>query len=197
MTDIQFEGQQTDEQILYKIKPHPLSTIIAIITVILLAILFYAILLVISTQTPSGLTQTLRIGGFLFAVLLVICGTLWNKTVYAKSRTYITDRRIMRFEVMTPFMTTKRALFWNEALKAKGFPPNLFYKWLKVGMLEIDAVASGHENVRVPDVYYYDDLASYIDKILFIVKNKATDVATLKPFVPKPKGQRDQQTLTS
>ncbi len=48
-----------------------------------------------------------------------------------------------------------------------------------------------HEDVRVTDVYYFEDLANYIDKILFTFKNTPGDIAAIKPFVPHPKGQRD------
>jgi len=44
------------------------------------------------------------------------------------------------------------------------------------------------EDVRITDVYYFEDLANYIDKILFTFKNTPAEVANLKPFVPKPKG---------
>lgn len=189
MTELLFDGQQGDEQVLYEITPQALTMYVKIITIVLLAVFFYVFLLLISTVAPS-FASILRVVGFVLSIVLIIGGVWWNKTVYKKSRAYITDRRIMRIEVMTPFITTKRALFWNEALKAKGYSPNLLYRWLNIGTIEIDPIVSGQENVRITDVYYFEDLANYIDKILFTFKNKPTEVTTLKPFVPKPKGQR-------
>ena len=55
-------------------------------------------------------------------------GTWWNNLIAREDRTYLTDRRIIRFEVVTPFFKTKRALFWNEAMKAKGYAQNLIAK---------------------------------------------------------------------
>ena len=36
-----------------------------------------------------------------------------------------------------------------------------------------------------------NDLGNYIDKILFTYKQMPTGVANIRPFVPKPKGERD------
>ena len=86
---------------------------------------------------------------------------------------------------------TKRALFWSETLKAKAYAPNMIFRMLKVGTIDVEPQLADHEDVRITDVYYFEDLANYIDKILFTFKNKPTDVAAIKPFVPKAKGQRD------
>ena len=40
-------------------------------------------------------------------------------------------------------------------------------------------------------VYYYRDLGNYIDKILYTYKQKPKEMKKIKPFVEKPKGQRD------
>lgn len=188
--DIQFDGQQTDERILYIVAPHPFAKYIAFTRLALLALFFFLILQLIASVV-SALAGLLQMASVILSVILLIVGVWWNQTVYSKSKTYITDRRIIRFEVMTPFFTTKRALFWNEALKAKGYAPNIVWKMLKIGKVRIEPQLAEGEDVLVHDVYMYDDVANYIDKILFTFKNKPAEVAAIKPFVPKPKGQRD------
>jgi hypothetical protein len=91
---------------------------------------------------------------------------------------------------VSPFFVTKRALFWNEALKAKAYASNIFFRSFKIGTIDVEPQLAEHEDVRVTDVYYFEDLANYIDKILFTFKNKPEDIASIKPFVPKVKGQR-------
>lgn len=191
MENIQFDGQQTDERVLYIIVPHPLAKYLAIATLVILAGFFYFFLQLIGGIAPSFAGLFIRIASFIFPVLLLVVGIWWNQTVYSKSKTYITDRRIIRFEVTTPFFTTKRALFWNEALKAKGYAPNIFWKMLNIGAVEVEPHLAENEDVHVSDVFMYDDVANYIDKILYTFKNKPAEVALIKPFVPKPKGQRD------
>ena len=62
---------------------------------------------------------------------------------------------------------------------------------MKIGTIDVEPQLAEHEDVRVTDVYYFEDLANYIDKILFTFKNSPAEIATLKPFVPKGKGLRD------
>ena len=189
MEAIGFEGQQTGERVLYTIVPHPLSKFIAIAKIIGISIFFYLMLVLIGTVVPQA-ASPLKTIGFIFSALLLGIGTWWNNTVYAKDRTYITDRRIIRFDVVSPFFKTKRALFWNEALKAKGYAPNLFFRMRKIGILEVEPIMGDKENVIVRDVFYFEDLANYIDKILFTFKNKPAEVDQIAPFIPKPRGER-------
>jgi len=185
-----FNGQQEGERILYTVTPHAIHKYLAVARLIFLALFFFIVLWVIGGIIPT-MTTLFRVTGFIVALILLGVGYWWNLTVFKKSRTYITDRRIIRFDVVSPFFVTKRALFWNEALKAKAYASNIFLRSFKIGTIDIDPLLAEHEDVRVPDVYYFEDLANYIDKILFTFKNKPTDVAAIKPFVPKAQGQRD------
>lgn len=187
--DAVFDGQQDGERVLYVVSPHPFSKYFAISRVFFLAIFLYIVLWVIGTIVPSAVIA-LQLTGFLLALMLVVVGIWWNLTVFKKARTYITDRRIIRFDVVSPFFMTKRALFWNEALKAKAYAPNIFMRMMKIGTIDVEPQLAEHEDVRVTDVYYFEDLANYIDKILFTFKNAPGDIATMKPFVAKEKGQR-------
>lgn len=190
MEGIIFDGQQTDERVLYEIAPHQYAKYTSIIKIVLLSIFFYIVINLISTVYAPA-TVFLQLVGLLFSAAVLIIGLWWIQTVYTKAKTYITDRRIIRFEVSTPFVTAKRALFWNEALKAKGYPPNLFYKMLNIGIVRVEPQMDSSEDVIVTDVFMYGDVANYIDKILFTFKNKPADIADIRPFVPKPRGQRD------
>jgi len=184
-----FEGQQTDEKILYTITPHKFALYIAIVKIIFLSVFFYLVLLLIATVVPQA-AMILQIGGFILSAAVLIGGLLWNKVSQERAKTYITDRRIIRFEQTTPFFLAKRALFWSEGLKAKGYSPNLIYKFLKLGSIIVEPQQATQEDVRVTDVYYYEDLANYIDKILYTVKNKPENLNAIQPFVPKPRGKR-------
>lgn len=190
MEAIQFDGQQTDERVLYVVAPHQFAKHIALIRLVFLALFFFLILQLVSSVAPT-VAGTVGVVSILLTATLLIVGVWWNHTVYGKSKTFITDRRIIRFEVMTPFFTTKRALFWNEALKAKGYAPNIIWKMLKIGKVRVEPQLAEGEDVLIHDVSLYDDVANYIDKILFTFKNKPADVAAILPFIPKPKGQRD------
>lgn len=190
MEKIIFDGQQADERILYVIAPHPLNKKVALVKNLALALFFVIILFLVASFVTQAST-ILQASGIIIAILIMAVGTWWNNLIYREDRTYLTDRRIIRFEVVTPFFKTKRALFWSEAMKAKGFAPNLIAKYLKIGTIIVEPQLADHENVIVNNVYYFEDLANYIDKILFVFKNKPDEINQIKPFVPKPKGQRD------
>ncbi len=185
-----FDGQQEGERVLYVVTRHPLAQQLAIARTIFLSLFLYLMFLMIGFVVPSA-AGILQITSIVLAMVLLGAGTLWNRKVFAQDKTYITDRRIIRFDVVSPFFMTKRALFWNEALKAKAYSPNLLYRTMKIGTIDVEPQLAEHEDVRVTDVYYFEDLANYIDKILFTFKNSPGEIAGLKPFVPKAKGQRD------
>ncbi len=185
-----FDGQQEGERVLYIAHPHPIAKQLAIARIVFLAIFFFVVLWVIGTIVPTA-SSMLQLVGFFLSLALLAVGIWWNLTVYKKAKTYITDRRIIRFDVVSPFFMTKRALFWNEALKAKAYAPNLLYRTMKIGTIDVEPQLAEGEDVRVTDVYYFEDLANYIDKILFTFKNSPGEIASMKPFVPKEKGKRD------
>lgn len=189
MDGIVFDGQQTDERVLSEIKPHPYTLIFTIVKVTTFLLFFYAVLLGIASIIPSAEAQ-IQLWSTLFFVLTVAGSLLWVITVFNKSITYITDRRIIRLELLSPIYTSKRALFWSETLKAKGYSTNLIWRLLKIGNVQVEPQAAGHENVRVTDVYLFEDFANYVDKIIFITKNTPNEIVNVQSFVPKQKGER-------
>lgn len=177
----QFDGQQEGERILFEIHPHVIVKHLVIAKIALTALIFLVI----------GIVTSLFLPGLAIAVVILAIGIWWNTMLFADTHAYVTDRRIMRFERVSPFLVTKRALFWNEAMKAKAYQPNLILQKFNIGTLIVEPQISGEENVYIPHIYFAEDLANYIDKILFTFKNSPADVVLIKPFVPKPRGQRD------
>lgn len=176
-----FDGQQEGERVLFEIHPHKTVKHLAIAKTVLIAALFFII----------GAITGLFLAGLLMAVLVIAGGIWWHTNVFADTRAYVTDRRIMRFERVSPFLVTKRGLFWNEVMKAKAYQPNLVLQKLNIGTLVIEPQVSTEANVIVEHIHYAEDLANYIDKILYTFKNTPGELATIRPFIPKPKGQRD------
>lgn len=184
-----FDGQQSDERILATLTPEKVVKYGAVVVMAILASLFF--LMISSLQNFMGPVAGMsKLLAGILGVVLVAGSVWWNNQVLTKTRTYITDRRIIRFEIIPPFFRNKRALFWNEAMKAKGYAPNIFFRILKIGNVQVEPVQTETEDVLVTEVSYFEDIANYIDKILFLVKNRPSEITTLKPFVAKPKGQR-------
>lgn len=189
MATIVFDGQQEGERILHELRPHQIAKYVAITRGVILSLSLLLVLLIIASVAPAA-AGILTSVGVVLGLILIGASVWWNNKVYGQSRTFITDRRIIRFDVVSPFYQTKRSLFWNEALKAKGWAPNLLYRMLGIGTVEVSPHMDQHEDVIVPNVAYFEDLANYIDKILFTYKQNPAAIADFKPFIPKPRWRR-------
>jgi len=184
-----FDGQQDGEKILAALTPHPLTKTLSIVGLVLLILLFSCIAFMIGSVVPIA-GGTIKLVGVLLSAIILITGIWWIETTFKKAITYITDRRVMRFDVTTPFFTTKRALFWNEVLKAKAYAPNIILKSLNIGEVVLEPIAATEESICISNVSFYEDIANYIDKILYTTKNKLQEMDTFKPFIFKSKGHR-------
>lgn len=187
--DLEFQGQQEGERILYVIRPHGIKKVVNIFLAAFIAVFIFFILKFFGLRVPFDPLHYKVIS--IIIALLAFVGRLWWIELYCSySKTVLTDRRIVRLEFSLPGFTKKRALFWNEVTKTKAYAPNLLFRFLKVGTLSLHPMLIPDEDITVNYVYYYDDIANYIDKILYLQKNKPEEITFLRPFVAKPKGKR-------
>lgn len=199
-SDTDFYGKQTDEKILYVVRPHPLSTTFSLVKICLVAVVILLVLVILGTQIQS-LTGIFMTAGLILFLLIILIGTKVVLDWQTREVAYITDRRLVRFEPTTLFATNSRTLAWDEVVKIKTYPSNFILKQLAIGNVVVHARTPGRpddqgrgeitaDDIQLKDVYYYRDLGNYIDKILFTYKQKPAEIANIMPFVPKPKGQR-------
>lgn len=200
-TENLFYGQQENEKILYVSKPHFISGIINTIKVLIIALVIFIIFIFIGKEiaTLSSLFYSL---GIAIPVLIMLLGLKIVNNIQGKNISYITDRRIVRFEPTTFFATNIRSLSWDEAVKVKTFAPNMLWKQLKIGTVIVHARTTvktideesrqtlSADDIEINDVYLYRDLGNYIDKILFTYKQMPAGVAQIRPFIEKPRGER-------
>lgn len=202
-TRTKFFGQQEDERILHVVQPHPFAIKLKLIKVYTASFVMLLGLSIIGKLIPN-LFGAFFLIGFILAGISLIVGTMIVKVSQKKNKTYFTDRRIVRFEPTTLFATNIRSLSWDEVVKVKTYPPNLFLKQRAIGTVVIHARTTVRtvdeelkpspvtaDDIEITDVYYYRDLGNYIDKILYTYKQRPKEMKKIKPFVEKPKGQRD------
>lgn len=199
-TETDFYGKQTDERILYVVHPHHLATTLALIKIYSVAVVISLSLVILGGQITS-LTGLFTMLAILLFIVIIAVGTKIVFDWQARNLAYITDRRIVRFEPTTLVATNARTLSWDEVVKVKTYPPNMLWKQMAIGSVVVHARTptrvddGGHGEVTADDielnhVYFYRDLGNYIDKILFTYKQKPREVAEIRPFVPKPRGER-------
>jgi hypothetical protein len=193
-----FPGQQTNERVLYEVKPHIYAQYLSLAKIYLLSIVIFVVMVAL-----GSMSMMLPVLGFVLSITIALFGTWAVIAMFQKNVTYITDRRIIRFEAATPFATNVRGLTWDEVVKIKTFPRNAIWKMLMIGTVVAHAGstyvhthAATRENVYTNDdldlehVYYYKDLGNYLEKILYLYKHNSPELAEIRPFVPKPAGQR-------
>jgi len=196
-----FYGQQENEKILYVTRPHTIASTVNTVKVILIALGAFIIFFYIGKEIDS-LSSFFYSVGIIVPALILVIGTKLVKNFQIKNISYITDRRIVRFEPTTFFATNIRSLSWDEAVKVKTFAPNMVWKQLKIGTVIVHARTTvktvdeearhslSADDIEINDVYLYRDLGNYIDKILFTYKQMPAGVADIRPFVEKPRGER-------
>lgn len=196
-----FYGQQENEKILYVVKPHFLATLFNLIKVYVVAIAIFAIFFMMA-KVISTEANLLHILGTVLGAIIFIIGTKFVKSYQKRNISYITDRRIVRFDPTTFFATNIRTLSWDEAVKVKTYSPNILYKQSMVGSVVVHARTSvkttdeeitntmAADDIELKDVYLYRDLGNYIDKILYTYKQIPAEMKSIRAFIPKPKGKR-------
>jgi membrane-bound ClpP family serine protease len=198
-SDTDFFGKQEGERILYVVKPHLLSLIFKLLKIYLIAFAVFLVLIILGTQLVF--LNLFLLGGAILAVVIAIVGTKVVTDYQRRDMAYITDRRLMRFDPTTLFATNPRSLTWDEVVKVKTYPSNVFFKQLAIGNVVVHARTPARpdehtpgtvaaDDIELKDVYYYKDLGNYIDKILFTYKQKPKEMETIRPFIAKPKGER-------
>jgi hypothetical protein len=199
-SDTDFFGKQGDEKILYVIRPHIFALVVKLVKIYLISFAVLIVLVVLGAQLQFY-SVFFYVGGVVLALLVMIFGTKVTSDYQSRDIAYITDRRLVRFEPTTLFATNSRSLTWDEVVKAKTYPPNFLWKQLAIGNVIVQARTParpddmGHgdlvaDDIFINDVYYYRDLGNYIDKILFTFKQKPKAMEEIRPFVPKPRGER-------
>jgi|GEM_PF-737434 len=194
---IEFPGQQTGERVLYRAKMSSKMKILSMVVVVIVALFFLVMFQIVwSILTPTLLEMNaspifLLLANFL-GIALAIFVLWWINRVYDQTELFITDRRVLKFLPLVPYRTSVRTLFWEEVIKVKTFYKNtLLEKMLGIGSFEVHGRNHETDNIEMDYLIYHEDLGNYVDKILYIYKNKPEELTTFKKFVPKPVGKRD------
>lgn len=184
-----FPGIQEGERILYFAKPH-----VGMKFVIFGGVVLASLFLVLTTQIIIGAifpSPSVQLAALVITVLIVAATLWWVHVLHEGQKYYITDRRAVRFAPTTPFYTSTRSIFWDYATKLR-----TYYKYpviqplLKVGSITINAKETVEDDLEINHVTFHHDLANYIDKIIYTFHNKPEELSNIRPFIPKPRGER-------
>jgi hypothetical protein len=126
-------------------------------------------------------------------VLLV--AVWWNVKYFRSAVAYVTERRVIRFTPSFAVTYSKRMVFWRDVLKTKSVSDNVFWRLLKVGILEVVPKSGADQSLLLRSVYYYEDLGNYFDKLVYLTNAEPHELKTVRPFVALPRWERYPQEL--
>ena len=196
-TNNTFLGQQEGEKIISVITPHQWVFILEYAKLIIVSL--FLLIGFISFQKISPIFVYVVI---IFSLLTLIIGYFLYRSIHSKRFTYITDRRIVRFEPSNAFIVNNRSLTWDNVLKVKTFSTNFIWRLFNIGTVIIhskttttgtnspDQVLLGNDDIVLKNVYFYKDLGHYIDKIIYLYEHSSSELNSMRPFITKAKGQR-------
>lgn len=197
-----FYGQQDGERILYEVRPHAwwrLITLLKFGVAGLAIVLFFWIL----GGSASAWIATLRLSGVILAGIVVVVGWWIDYSERTQKVTYITDRRVVRFAAITPWVTNSRSILWDEVVKIKTTSPNFVWRICNIGSVIVHArstiipaegqlseQAVTNDDIMIEGISYFKDLGNYLDKVLYLYKKDPAGLQSIRTFVPKPAGKR-------
>jgi len=149
-------------------------------------------------------TWPIRMVGMLLGLMIIGIGGLAVLLAGKRSKTYVTDRRVVRFTAATLWGTASRTLAWDEVVKVKTYSPNFWFRLFNIGSVVVHArttilpgvaEADTYQNVTNDDILmdgieYFRDLGNYMDKVLYLYKKEPEQLKTIRSFVAKPRGKR-------
>lgn len=185
-----FPGKQEEERVLYIVRPHWVMFLASVMRIMLFSGLF-----MLAWYSASDrlfvISESLEIRGYILIAIIALVFLWWRHKYYKYLRAYVTDIRLVRFEAVFPITEKRRALFWRDVTKTRGIAPNVFWRALNLGTVEISPLLVEYGgNILLPCTYYFEDLAAYMDKIIHNCKEHPEKMPELRPFILKPKGQR-------
>ncbi|MEK7166233.1 MAG: hypothetical protein AAB874_05500 [Patescibacteria group bacterium] len=195
-SDIRFPGQASDERILYVAREAKVMRFLRSVFVLLAA----AMLLIVSQIVLGILTQMANVELGLWQVVLFAVGIVfgavglwWVNTTWQKSVFIITNRRLTKFIYVTPWNRYNLSVTLDMIEDTGAYSRGYFEALVKIGTFTARSAAGNREEKYffVDHVEYAEDLANYVNKVLFMFKNDVAKLDTFRPFITEKGAARE------
>ncbi|CAN5198559.1 hypothetical protein BH11PAT1_BH11PAT1_7050 [soil metagenome] len=201
-TDFQFPGQSTDEEILYVTREAPIVLTIKRLGVIGVALLMIFGGLFLSSLPPEISPAIIASAQMLFIIFGVIFGVIgwwWVSVLWKKSLFILTNRRLTKFIYVTPWNRYNLSVTLDKIENTGAYNRGNFEAFFKVGTLTARSSAGNREEKYffVTRIKAAEDLANYINKLLFIFHHNPQQLVKFRPFLPHLKGERRKMFMQS
>lgn len=199
-TDVTFPGQASDEEILYVTREAPI-----VLTIKRLGVIGISIAVIIGGIGLSSLIQqfspqvvgSLQLLSLVVSVLFSVIGWWWVSVLWKKSLFILTNRRLTKFIYVTPWNRYNLSVTLDKIEDTGAYNKGNFEAIFKVGTLTARSSAGNREEKYffVTRIKAAEDLANYINKLLFIFHQDATRLVKFRPFLPYLKGERRKKFM--
>lgn len=192
--DLKFPGQASDERILFVSREAP---VILWVRIIVLAMAGFV--LILSSLILPGYLEVLggvtvgmaRFIGLLLAIVFVGLGWWWLWSLWRKSVFILTNRRLTKFIYTTPWNRYNLSLTLDRIDDTGAYARGYFQALTKIGTFTARSSAGNRKDkyFYIDNVQAHEDLASYVNKLLFHFQRDVERLDTFRPFHPKLKGE--------
>lgn len=199
-TDVSFPGQASDEEILYVTREAPIVLTIKRIGVIGIAfvVIFGGIgLSSFISQFSPQIIGSVKLLSVVIGGLFAIIGWWWMSVLWKKSLFILTNRRLTKFIYVTPWNRYNLSVTLDKIEDTGAYNRGNFEAIFKVGTLSARSSAGNREEKYffVTRIKAAEDLANYINKLLFIFHQDPTRLVKFRPFLPHLKGERRKKFM--
>lgn len=199
-TDFQFPGQASDEEILYVTREAPIVLTLkrfGVIGIAVAVIVGGIVLSVFLSQISPAVTASSQLFAAVLGVLFGVIGWWWVTVLWKKSIFILTNRRLTKFIYVTPWNRYNLSVTLDKIEDTGAYNRGNFEALFKVGTLTARSSAGNREEKYffVTRIKAAEDLANYINKLLFIFHHDPKRLTKFRPFIPHLKGERRKKFM--
>lgn len=200
--DVKFPGQASDERILY-VTREALAMLYARVLMMMVAglVLGGSGWWLGSLARGYGLSQEMATGvqwgsvglGMMFAML----GSWWVWILWRKSLFILTTRRLTKFVHATPWNRYHLSLGLDQVVDTGSYARGYLKAWLRIGMMTARSAAGNRAEkyFYVENIEAVEDLANYVNKLLYHFNREEERLEKFRPFVPFLKGGKRKKFM--
>lgn len=199
---IRFPGQASDETILFVTRESQVMLQLRLLQTWFLAALLFVTGLVLPwvlqlSQAIKTSWHGLTLIFALLSLIVVIVGSWWSYWLWRRSLFILTNRRLTKFIFTTPWTRYQLSLTLDKIVDTGSYTRGFFQTLFRLGTFTARSSAGNRANkyFYIENVEAAEDLANYVNKLLFHFERNLEKLDSFRPFLPRLKGDRRKQFM--
>jgi len=198
--DLKFPGQATDEVILFVTREAKVMLYVRLILTILAGIVLMGAGVIVPGYLRSfgiGGWGVMSLVGLLLGLLFLVGGSWWIYMLWKRSVFILTNRRLTKFIYSTPWNRYNLSLSLDKVVDTGAYGRGYFQAMFGIGTFSARSSAGNRREkyFYIENVRAYEDLANYVNKVLFVYDREQERLVNFRPFIPLLKGEARKQFM--